>query len=133
LTRAWQARASFRAGTNARAWTRRILFNTYINHYRKKKREREVLEELRGLESVQTRSPHDGFSDEVLAALRSLRPEFREAVELVDLGDLSYQDAAERLACPVGTVMSRLHRGRKRLKSTLASYALDQGIVRSAA
>ena len=133
LSGPWQARASFSPGTNARAWTRRILFNTYINHYRKKKREREALEELRRLASVRVRSSHDGFSDEVLAALRSLKPEFREAVELVDLGDLSYQDAAERLACPVGTVMSRLHRGRKRLKSTLASYALDQGIVRSAA
>jgi len=133
LARAWQARASFRPGTNARAWTRRILFNTYINHYRKKKREREALDELRSLASAPVRSAHDGFSDEVLSALRSLRPEFREAVELVDLGDLSYQDAAERLACPVGTVMSRLHRGRKRLKRTLADYALDQGIVRSAA
>ena len=133
LTRAWQARASFRPGTNARAWTRRILFNTYINHYRKKKREREALEELRGLASERVRSTHDGFGDEVLAALHALKPEFREAVELVDLGDLSYQDAAERLACPVGTVMSRLHRGRKRLQRTLVDYALDQGIVRSAA
>jgi len=133
LTRAWQARASFRPGTNARAWTRRILFNTYINHYRKKKRERDVLEELRSLAALGARSAQDGFGDEVLAALRSLKPEFREAVELVDLGDLSYQDAAERLACPVGTVMSRLHRGRKRLKRTLAGYAHDQGIVRSAA
>ena len=74
LARAWQARASFSPGTNARAWTRRILFNTYINHYRKKKREREALEELRRLASVRVRSSHDGFSDEVLAALRSLKP-----------------------------------------------------------
>ena len=133
LARAWQARASFRPGTNARAWTRRILFNTYINHYRKKKREREALEELRSLASVRVRSTHDGFSDEVLAALRSLKPEFREAVELVDLGDLSYQDAAERLACPVGTVMSRLHRGRKRLRSALEAYAAEQGVIRRAA
>jgi len=133
LARAWQARASFRPGTNARAWTQRILFNTYINHYRKKKREREVLEELRGLGRGSDRPTHEGFGDEVLSALRALKPEFRQAVELVDLGDLSYQDAAERLACPVGTVMSRLHRGRQRLKRTLAGYALDQGIVRSAA
>jgi len=133
LARAWQARASFRPGTNARAWTQRILFNTYINHYRKKKREREALEELRGLGRVSDRATHEGFGDEVLSALLALKPEFRQAVELVDLGDLSYQDAAERLACPVGTVMSRLHRGRKRLKRTLAGYALDQGIVRSAA
>ena len=133
LTRAWQARASFRPGTNARAWTHRILFNTYINHYRKKKRERDVLDELRSTGRVSVRDAHEGFSDEVAAALRGLRPEFREAVELVDLRDLSYQDAADQLACPVGTVMSRLHRGRKRLRRALGGYALDQGILRSAA
>ena len=118
LARAWQARASFQPGTNARAWTHRILFNTYINHYRKKKREREALEELRSMGA---------------AALQALQPEFRRAVELVDLGDLSYQDAAHALECPVGTVMSRLHRGRKRLRRALRAYAVDQGVVRSAA
>lgn len=133
LTRAWQARASFRPGTNARAWTHRILFNTYINHYRKKKREREVLEELRGISRRTSRAAPEGFGDEVSAALRALKPEFREAVELVDLGDLSYQDAADRLECPVGTVMSRLHRGRKRLRTALRDYAIDQGVLRSAA
>jgi RNA polymerase sigma-70 factor (ECF subfamily) len=133
LARAWQARASFRPGTNARAWTQRILFNTYINHYRKKKREREALEELRRVSPTSRRPAHDGFGDEVAAALRGLRPEFREAVELVDLRDLSYQDAADQLACPVGTVMSRLHRGRKRLRSVLEGYARDQGVVRCAA
>ncbi|MGD8606101.1 MAG: sigma-70 family RNA polymerase sigma factor [Myxococcales bacterium] len=133
LARAWQARASFRPGTNARAWTHRILFNTYINHYRKKKRERQALEELRGMSMSATRPGPDGLGDEVLTALQALQPEFREAVELVDLGELSYQDAAKRLACPVGTVMSRLHRGRKRLRSALQSYALEQGVVRPAA
>ena len=134
LARAWQARASFRPGTNARAWTHRILFNTYINHYRKKKREREALEELRG--SSPMRTPpirHEGLGDEVVAALRGLQPEFREAVELVDLAELSYQDAADRLECPVGTVMSRLHRGRKRLRKALHGYAVDEGVVRRAA
>lgn len=133
LIRAWQARASFRPGTNARAWTRRILFNTYINHYRKKKRERQALEELRGISHRASDDGQDGFGDEVVAALCALQPEFREAVELVDLGDLSYQEAADRLDCPVGTVMSRLHRGRKRLRSALQGYAVDRGVVRSAA
>jgi len=133
LIRAWQARASFRPGTNARAWTHRILFNTYINHYRKKKREREALDELRSASRVSTRAPHDGFGDEVVAALRGLRPEFREAVEMVDVHDLSYQDAADQLECPVGTVMSRLHRGRTRLRRALEGYALDQGVLRPAA
>jgi len=133
LARAWQARESYQPGTNARAWTRRILFNTYINHYRKRKREWEALEQIRGCTDVRSGSVHDGFSDEVAAALGALKPEFREAVELVDLRELSYQDAAERLACPVGTVMSRLHRGRKRLQRALEGYALDQGILRPAA
>ena len=133
LTRAWQARASFRPGTNARAWTHRILFNTYINHYRRKKRETQALDELRTMDRKGTRAPNDGFGDEVSAALAALQPEFREAVELVDLRELSYQDAAERLQCPIGTVMSRLHRGRKRLRGALRSYAVDQGVVRSAA
>jgi len=133
LARAWQARASFRPGTNARAWTHRILFNTYINHYRKKKREREALDELRVSTRASDPAAHDGFGDEVIAALRGLRPEFREAVELVDVQDLSYQAAADQLACPVGTVMSRLHRGRKRLRSVLEGYALDQGLLRRAA
>jgi RNA polymerase sigma-70 factor (ECF subfamily) len=133
LTRAWQARASFQPGTNARAWTHRILFNTYINHYRKKRREREALDELRRISRRVSRAPQDGLGDEVAAALKALQPEFREAVELVDLGDLSYQDAADRLECPVGTVMSRLHRGRKRLRQALQGYAIDQGVVRSAA
>ena len=133
LIRAWQARASFRPGTNARAWTRRILFNTYINHYRKKKREREVFDELRRTAPSGGRPAHDGLGDEVAAALRALRPEFREAVELVDLRELSYQDAADRLSCPVGTVMSRLHRGRKRLRSALEGYAQEQGVRRHAA
>ena len=62
------------------------------------------------------RPAHDGFGDEVVAALRGLRPEFREAVELVDVRDLSYQDAADQLACPVGTVMSRLSRAREKLR-----------------
>ena len=133
LTRAWQSRSSFQPGTNARAWTHRILFNTYINHYRKKKRERQALEELRGLAHRSVRPNYEGFGDEVAAALRALQPEFRQAVELVDLGELSYQDAADRLECPVGTVMSRLHRGRKRLRSALEGYAVEQGVRRSAA
>jgi RNA polymerase sigma-70 factor (ECF subfamily) len=133
LTRAWQSRASFQPGTNARAWMHRILFNTYINHYRKKKRERQALEEIRGLPRTPVTQVHETFGDEVTAALGALQPEFRQAIELVDLADLSYQDAASRLQCPVGTVMSRLHRGRKRLRGALEQYAADQGVVRSAA
>ncbi|MEM7434568.1 MAG: sigma-70 family RNA polymerase sigma factor [Myxococcota bacterium] len=133
LARAWQSRASFQPGTNARAWTHRILFNTYVNHYRKKKRERQALDEIRGFPRTPARQAHEGYGDEVLRALRTLQPEFREAVELVDVAELSYQDAARELACPIGTVMSRLHRGRKRLRHALRGYAEHQGVVRSAA
>ena len=76
---------------------------------------------------------HGWFGGEVRAALLALRPEFREAVGLVDVRDLSYQDAADQLECPVGTVMSRLHRGRKRLRRALEGYAFDQGILQPAA
>ena len=133
LVRAWQARQSFQPGTNARAWTQRILFNTYVNHYRKRRREREALDQLRHVDGAPARQAHDGFGDEVTAALGALQPEYRKAVELVDLGDLSSQDAAARLDCPVGTVMSRLHRGRKRLRGALRDYARGQGVVREAA
>lgn len=133
LARAWQARARFRPGTNARAWTHRILFNTYVNHYRKSKRERQVLDELGRIPRRAEAATHEGLGDEVAAALGALQPEFREAVRLVDLEDLSYQDAAEALRCPVGTVMSRLHRGRKRLRTQLRGYAVAEGVVRAAA
>ena len=133
LVRAWQARESFRPGTNARAWTQRILFNTYVNHYRKRRREHEALDQLRNWSARSQSDRHEDFGDEVTAALGDLSPEFREAVELVDLRDLSYQDAADHLDCPVGTVMSRLHRGRTRLRKALHGYAVDQGVVRDAA
>lgn len=133
LARAWQSRESFQPGTNARAWTHRILFNTYVNHYRKAKREKTALDEVRAFPRRPSRQDHEGYSDEVLAALRALQPEFREAVELVDVAELSYQDAAAELDCPIGTVMSRLHRGRKRLRRVLRSYAEEQGVVRAAA
>lgn len=133
LVRAWQSRDSFRPGTNARAWTQRILFNTYVNHYRKRRREHEALDQLRAWAPASRADSHDGFGDEVAAALDTLKPEFREAIQLVDLEDLSYQDAAARLDCPVGTVMSRLHRGRTRLRRVLRSYAVKEGVVREAA
>ena len=68
----------------------------------------------------------------VSAALANIRPEFRAVVELVDLGDQSYQEAADRLGCPIGTVMSRLHRGRKALREQLRTYAVAEGFVAAA-
>jgi RNA polymerase sigma-70 factor (ECF subfamily) len=92
-----------------------------------------LLDQLRETSPSGTCARHDGFGDEVVEALQTLHPDFREAVELVDLRDLSYQDAAERLSCPIGTVMSRLHRGRKRLREALEGYAIEQGVLRPAA
>ena len=133
LARARQARERFRAGTNARAWMHRILFNTYVNHYRKKRRETDAMLELRHALKPERREPGEGLGDEVKEALATLSPEFREAVLLVDMDDMSYQDAAQTLACPVGTVMSRLHRGRKQLRGRLQDYAVEQGVLRQAA
>ena len=68
-------------------------------------------------------------SDEVLEALEALPDNFREAVELVDLEGLSYQEAAQRASRPVGTIMSRLHRGRKALAASLRTYAMAEGVL----
>lgn len=138
MARAWTFWHRFRKGSNARAWMHRILMNTFINGYRKQKREREVLSQLGQEVRLQTRDAvteleqrrkGDGFSDEVSAALEGIRPEFRAVVELVDVGDLSYQEAADRLQCPIGTIMSRLHRGRKALRAQLRDYAAQEGLL----
>ena len=63
------------------------------------------------------------------AALETIRPEFRSAVELVDVEERSYQEAAELLGCPIGTIMSRLHRGRRALREQLRGYAFEEGYV----
>lgn len=136
VVRAWTFWHRFEPGSNARAWLRRIMMNTFINGYRKKCRERELLkaaaEETR--RSVRARSASqqaqaDGYGDEVGAALETLPAEFRAVVELVDLSDFSYREVAERLECPIGTVMSRLHRARKQLQGKLGHYAVHEGYV----
>lgn len=136
LTRAWVGWDGFRRGSNARAWMHRILVNTFINHYRKHKRERQVLGELRHQPvrpRPSDRHPSDGeLSDEVIDALARLPAEFREAITLVDLRELSYQEAAQEMACPVGTVMSRLHRARKALRHQLHDFAHTEGYVKAA-
>jgi RNA polymerase sigma-70 factor (ECF subfamily) len=113
--------------------------NTFINAYRKRRRERDLYraaaEETRRevLTALTLRqAERDGLSDEVGAALRSLPTEFRAVVELVDLKDLSYREVASELGCPIGTVMSRLHRGRKALHGILADYASAEGYLPTA-
>ena len=145
MTRAWAFWDRFQEGTNARAWMHRILFNTFVNGYRRKKREREILGQMkretireahwcRGERELGVATlAHHGLGDEVMAALGTLPPAFREAVELVDLGGKSYKEAAALIGCPVGTVMSRLHRGRRLLKDQLRDYAVVEGYVPAAA
>ena len=136
VMRAWTFWDRFEPGSNARAWLHRILMNTFINAYRKQRREREL---FRAAGEESRRDAHcaadlgeaerEGLGDEVGAALAALPPEFRAVVELVDLGDLSYREVAEKIGCPIGTVMSRLHRARKQLQEALASYARAEGYL----
>lgn len=136
VMRAWTFWDRFEPGSNARAWLHRILMNTFINAYRKQRRERDL---FRAAGEESRRDAHsaadlfdaerDGLSDEVGAALAALPAEFRAVVELVDLGDLSYREVATQLGCPIGTVMSRLHRARKQLQESLAEYARAEGFL----
>jgi RNA polymerase sigma-70 factor (ECF subfamily) len=140
VMRAWAFWDRFEPGTNARAWMHRILLNTFINGYRKRKREREIM----GAVHVETelsprpatadaRGREEGLGDEVERALSEIPAEFRAAIVLVDLADHSYKDAARVLDCPIGTVMSRLHRGRRLLQDKLRTYATRQGYLAKAA
>jgi RNA polymerase sigma-70 factor, ECF subfamily len=136
VVRAWTFWDRFEPGSNARAWLHRILVNTFINAYRKQRRERDLFraasEESRREAATDADfrgSLRDGLSDEVGQALSNLAPEFRAVVERVDLGDASYRDVASELGCPIGTVMSRLHRARRQLADMLAEYANSEGYV----
>jgi RNA polymerase sigma-70 factor, ECF subfamily len=137
--RAFAAWDRFIPGSNVRAWLFRILTNSFINGHRERARVARFGEErlrhacysdARRLEAedpewalVESR-----LGDEVQAALATLPKEFRAAVVLADLHDFSYREIADYLGIPVGTVMSRLHRGRRLLQARLASYARACGI-----
>ena len=135
--------ATFTQGTNLKAWLYRILTNTYINTYRKKQREpyQGTIDELEdwqlgSAESLTqgriTRSAEaeaiDHLPDsDVKEALNSIPEDFRLAVYLADVEGFSYQEIADIMKTPVGTVMSRLHRGRRLLRERLADYAAERG------
>src|SRR3954470_3176084 len=145
LLKAMRAREQFQAGTNLKAWLFRILTNTFINKYRRGGLERSVLEgpdadpladgwvsastmrQLRDPEQIALLPIVEG---EVRKALDALPPEFKLAVILCDVEEFSYEEIAEIMGCPIGTVMSRLHRGRKLLQKSLYSHALAMGIVK---
>ncbi len=146
VLRAYRFWGKFEKGTNCKAWLFKILTNTFINRYHKGKREQELALAAAAEESVTqdilayeahsaTRDPEGALasrmlSDDVQRALDSIPTEFRLAVLLCDLEELSYKEIADIMECPVGTVMSRLYRGRRLLQRALHDYAVEQGIIK---
>jgi RNA polymerase sigma-70 factor (ECF subfamily) len=146
LLRAYRFWGQFEQGTNCKAWLFKILTNTFINRYHKNRRDQEMAREVAADEDVnesvvsqdaaeRSRDPEGAMvrgmlSDDVLRALDGLPTDFRLAVVLCDLQELSYKEIAEIMECPVGTVMSRLFRGRRLLQKQLRDYALAEGVIR---
>lgn len=139
----------FQEGTYIKAWLLTILRNTFINEYRRKVR-RPTFVELSGAEPAEETAPDpevvgyeprnpdssdllELLDDEVKNAVESLPDDFRQAVIMADLEDMSYKEIADAMNCPLGTVMSRLYRGRKLLRERLYDYAKDRRIVRDEA
>lgn len=142
--KAFRAFNQFEQGTNIKAWLHRILENTFINDYRKKQNQPyyDALEELEDwqLGDAESRTATKSRSAEAEAidhmpagvvkdALHALPEDFRMVVYLVDVEGFSYQEVADIMETPTGTVMSRLHRGRRQLRDLLAEYAQEQGIT----
>jgi RNA polymerase sigma-70 factor (ECF subfamily) len=128
----------FQPGTHIKAWLFKIMTNTFINHYRKQQRDKEVLEDWDWDHLLQSdaeigeneKKILDRFiSQEVVDSLNQIPVEFRMVVLLADLEDFSYKEIAEIVDCPIGTVMSRLYRGRRLLRKLLAEYATEQGYI----
>ncbi len=145
LMKAFHKREQFEAGTKRKAWLFKIMTNTFINDYHKDRRERDVFNRDLDFGEIEGRfldewaqsdfgtlklSLTDQMSDEVKAAFENLPENYRMVIELSDLRDFSYAEIAEILDIPIGTVMSRLNRGRKYMQDALREYAEKEGIFR---
>ncbi|HET9870999.1 MAG TPA: sigma-70 family RNA polymerase sigma factor [Propionibacteriaceae bacterium] len=143
--KAYSSFHQFTPGTNLKAWLYRILTNTYINSYRKKQRQPQIsdgenIEDWQlaraeshtstGLKSAEMVALENLADSDVKEALQQLAPDFRLAVYLADVEGFSYKEIAEIMDTPIGTVMSRLNRGRTQLRKLLADYASERGLLR---
>lgn len=141
--KAYKAFHSFKPGTNLKAWLYRIMTNTYINSYRKKQRQpaESPTEEITdyqlyttsshdstGLQSAEVEALKNLPNREIVDAMNELSDDYRMVVYYADIEGLAYKEIAEVMDTPLGTVMSRLHRGRKQLRGLLKDVAKDQGI-----